>query len=127
MLQVSRKLRNITSDSTLSRLAARDRCSSRGDFVRTHQRTLEGGTMKASLPVATAIVVATILAACGGGGGQYVSAGPFGDAAIPGITPTTNFSFDLGTVANGKYYLTDRNNKAVTAMDVNSLVVRQIT
>ncbi len=85
--------------------------------------------MKAFLPVATAtaIVVATALVACGGGGGQYVTAGPFGDASIPGITSTTNFSFDLGAVANGKYYLTDRNNKAVDVMDVNTLVVSQIT
>ncbi len=83
--------------------------------------------MKACLPFAAAIAVAITLASCGGSGGGYITTGPFADAQIPGITPTTNFSFDLGTVANGKYYLTDRNNKAVDVMDVNTLVVSQIT
>jgi len=49
--------------------------------------------------------------------------------AIPNITSTSNFSFDLGTVdaAKGLYYFTDRNNASVDVIDTrtNSLV-RQV-
>jgi hypothetical protein len=47
--------------------------------------------------------------------------------AVPGITAGKSFSFDLGAVANGKYYLTDRNNKAVDVVDTSTLAFSQIT
>jgi DNA-binding beta-propeller fold protein YncE len=78
--------------------------------------------MKRSLCIA-AIAVATTLTGCGGGGSGDR---PNSDIALPGIAATTNFSFDLGTVANGKYYVTDRNNKAVDVIDLNTHVVTQI-
>src|ERR1700674_1577525 len=77
--------------------------------------------MKRSLCIA-AIAVATTLTGCGGGSGDR----PNSDVTLPGIAATTNFSFDLGMVANGKYYLTDRNNKAVDVIDLNTHVVTQI-
>lgn len=46
--------------------------------------------------------------------------------AVPGITAGKSFSFDLGTVFNGKYYLTDRNNKAVDVVDTSTLAFSQI-
>jgi hypothetical protein len=45
---------------------------------------------------------------------------------VPGLASTANFSFDLGTVVNGKYYLTDRNSKAIDVIDVNTLAITQI-
>jgi hypothetical protein len=80
--------------------------------------------MKQSLCVAAAIAFATTLAGCGGDTDPH--ARPTGDVALPGITSTTNFSFDLGMVANGKYYVTDRNNKAVDVIDLGTLLVSQI-
>ncbi len=78
-----------------------------------------------------ALFASLFLAACGGGGGGTPGGTgdqpKFGELAIPGISPTTNFSFDLGTVAFGKYYLTDRNNKAVDVVDTNTFAVSQIT
>ena len=69
-----------------------------------------------------------LLAGCG----NDLSAGTPGpkqaaaDVPVPGITAGSSFSFDLGTVVNGKYYLTDRNNKAVDVVDVLSLALTQI-
>src|ERR1700693_5594969 len=80
--------------------------------------------MKQSLYVAAAIAVSTTLAGCGGDTDPH--ARPVSDVALPGITATTNFSFDLGMVANGKYYVTDRNNKAVDVIDLGTLLVSQI-
>jgi hypothetical protein len=45
---------------------------------------------------------------------------------VPGITATTNFSFDLGIVSDGKYYLTDRNNQAVDVIDLKTFAITQI-
>jgi hypothetical protein len=51
-----------------------------------------------------------------------------GDVPIPNIAPATNFSFDLGAVddAGGRYYFTDRNNKAVDVIDIktNALIAQ---
>jgi hypothetical protein len=46
--------------------------------------------------------------------------------AVPTIAAGSAFSFDLGTVVNGKYYLTDRNNKAVDVVDTTALALTQI-
>ena len=46
--------------------------------------------------------------------------------AVPTITTGSAFSFDLGLVVNGKYYLTDRNNKAVDVVDTTTLAFSQI-
>ena len=57
------------------------------------------------------------LASCGGTGHEDKSK-PVNDVKVTGITTGSNFSFDLGLVANGKYYLTDRNNKAIDVIDI---------
>ena len=63
--------------------------------------------MRHSTRCAIAAFAAT-LSACGGSNNNSVPADKvFVDATVPGITPTTNFSFDLGTVVNNKYYVTD--------------------
>src|ERR1700681_5047225 len=46
--------------------------------------------------------------------------------AVPTIAAGSAFSFDLGVVVNGKYYLTDRNNKAVDVVDLATLALTQI-
>src|SRR5256714_3011753 len=84
--------------------------------------------MKKILGVSAAFLVATMLGSCGSdsGGGTPGPNQAAATIAIPGIGATTNFSFDLGIVVNGKYYLTDRNNKAVDVVDVFSLQISQI-
>jgi hypothetical protein len=76
-------------------------------------------------------VVCAVLFLLAGCGGSYDSVSPLlnqaaGNVSVPNVTAGTNFSFDLGTVLNGKYYLTDRNNKAVDVIDVYSLQLTQI-
>ena len=77
---------------------------------------------------AATAAVAVALASCGGKGElDQPTDKVFVEAAIPGTGATTNFSFDLGTVVNGKYYFTDRNNKAVDVIDLGTFAVTQIT
>ena len=42
--------------------------------------------------------------------------------AVPNITPTSNFSFDISGVdsVNGRYYFTDRNNASVDVIDIKT-------
>jgi hypothetical protein len=62
---------------------------------------------------------ALLLSACGGGGSS--SAPHFVMAsAITGVGAGTNFSFDLGLVSGGRYYVTDRNNAAVDVFDTST-------
>jgi hypothetical protein len=65
------------------------------------------------------LTAALVLAACGGGGNN---SGPEALAFTPitGVGAGTNFSFDLGTVAGNKYYVTDRNNAAVDVFDATT-------
>ena len=76
-----------------------------------------------------AFAAVSIVAGCGGGGPSSGSP-PVNQAAatvtVPGIGATSTFSFDLGVVVDGKYYLTDRNNKAVDVVDVTTLQLTQI-
>jgi YVTN family beta-propeller protein len=72
--------------------------------------------------------VAATLAACSNNNTTSVPPEKvFIDAAIPGVGASTNFSFDLGTVVNGKYYFTDRNNKSVDVIDLGTFAVTVIT
>jgi len=48
------------------------------------------------------------------------------NVSVPGISAGKSFSFDLGTVFNGKYYVTDRNNKALDVVDTSTLAFSQI-
>ena len=74
--------------------------------------------------VGTAIV-GLVLAGCGGdnngpSGPRFVQ-----QIAVPNVGATTNFSFDLGTVAGSTYYFTDRTNAAVNSIDIPTPDVRQ--
>ena len=71
-------------------------------------------------------LVAVAVAGCGGDGGTNRTL-PAGDIKVNGIAAGSTFSFDLGTVVNGKYYLTDRNNKAVDVVDVATHTISYIT
>jgi DNA-binding beta-propeller fold protein YncE len=83
----------------------------------THRRSL-----------ATAVAAALLVSNCGGNGNQGPSVSEATkDVAVPGITAGSTFSFDLGTVANGKYYVTDRNNRAVDVIDLATLTLTRIT
>ena len=69
------------------------------------------------------------IAGCGGNGSS--SGTPSGKLAdnvsVPGIAAGSTFSFDLGAVVNGKYYVTDRNNKAVDVIDTRTHAITLIT
>jgi hypothetical protein len=72
-------------------------------------------------------VATALIAACGGGGSSSSPDGPIGDVKVASITTGSTFSFDLGTVVNGKYYLTDRNNKALDVIDIATMKISLIT
>src|SRR5438132_4013417 len=64
--------------------------------------------------------------------GSCTDTGPrlLADVPVPNVTAGTNYSFDLGTVdsAASRYYVTDRNNKAVNVIDTKAnALVSQIT
>ncbi len=85
--------------------------------------------MKRSWKVVTAFACLSLLAGCGGSGldnNTTVGKNQATIVSIPGLSSTANFSFDLGTVYQGKYYVTDRNNKAVDVIDTTTLAVSQI-
>jgi hypothetical protein len=74
--------------------------------------------------VLIAMVVA--VAGCGDGGGGNVTR-PVGDVKVASIVPGATFSFDLGIVVNGKYFVTDRNNKSLDMVDVATHTITYIT
>ena len=72
-----------------------------------------------------ALAATAILVGCGGGGGGGAgipTSGPrlLAVAPVPNYDATTNVSSDLGMVSNGRFYYTDRNNKAVEVFDAAS-------
>ena len=81
--------------------------------------------------ILSALLVAGSLALTGCGGGN-TAAGAVGDKASPTPSPRTAatiavpnaktppFSFDIGAVEAGKYYVTDRNNKSVDVVDTKT-------
>jgi hypothetical protein len=67
------------------------------------------------------LAIPLALYACGGGGNQSGNKSlPVNDVPVSGITAGSTYSFDIGTVANGKYYVTDRNNKALDVIDIST-------
>jgi hypothetical protein len=66
-----------------------------------------------------------VLGGCGGDddpGPRFVQ-----QVSVPGVNPGANFSFDLGLVSGGAYYLSDRSSRAVDVLDIATLkVVSQI-
>ena len=84
--------------------------------------------MKRFHRIVTALLASSI-AGCGGSGDNSATpSGKLADTvAVPGITAGSTFSFDLGTVVNGKYYVTDRNNKSVDVIDTHTHALTTIT
>ncbi len=83
--------------------------------------------MNRSWKVGSALAAVTLVAACGGtDSGTPEQNDAAGNVVVPSLGAGKSFSFDLGTVVNGKYYLTDRTNKSVDVVDVNSLAFSQI-
>jgi hypothetical protein len=70
-----------------------------------------------------ALAAVLLLHGCGADSGTGPER-PVDDIAVPNVTVGTNFSFDLGTVVGGKYYVTDRNNRSVDVLDI---ATRQLT
>jgi len=69
------------------------------------------------------VAVASLLAlaGCGGSGNGNANKNlPVNDVKVANITTGSTYSFDIGTVANGKYYVTDRNNKALDVIDIGT-------
>lgn len=88
---------------------------------------------KLNLVLVTAISAAT-LAACGGGSSGTASTGTgtsvaasarlLGTLAVPNVTSATkSFTYDGGQVTDGRFYLTDRNNKGVDVYDTTYLTL----
>jgi hypothetical protein len=70
--------------------------------------------------IAACSVVACLLAACGGSDNNNSSSPHLvTNIAVPNST-TPAFSFDIGYADQGKYFLADRNNKAVDVVDTAS-------
>jgi hypothetical protein len=83
--------------------------------------------MRDYLGACAALTAISLLAGCGGSGSSGGTVNhAFADIAVPTITAGSAFSFDLGMVSNGKYYVTDRNNKAVDVVDTTTLAFSQI-
>jgi hypothetical protein len=73
--------------------------------------------------IAAAVIAASALSACGGGSDNNApSDNPHLTSfmAVPNVTGSTSFSNDGGAVYHGRFYLTDRNNKAVDVYDVKT-------
>jgi hypothetical protein len=82
--------------------------------------------MKARIKLAAASAAISLLVGCGGGSTPAVSDRPVDDVKVANITAGSVFSFDLGTVVGGKYYVTDRNNKSVDVLDIATRMLTYI-
>ena len=79
--------------------------------------------MKTSYALGTVIVVTLLLAGCNDGDNSASFPIQFKTViGVPNIGPATNFSFDISAVdpVKGRYYFTDRNNKAVDVFDIKT-------
>lgn len=85
--------------------------------------------MSWSWKVGGALAASVTLAGCGSdlSSGSPEANDATANISVPGISAGKSFSFDLGTVVNGKYYVTDRNNKSVDVVDTSTLQFSQIT
>jgi len=71
------------------------------------------------LTLGLAFLASVILSGCGGGGSSS-TAGFEKVIFVPGVSPGTNFSFDISAVdgAKGRMYYTNRNNQSVDVIDI---------
>jgi len=82
--------------------------------------------MRMILQCAVAAAVG-FLGGCGGDAGSGSSDAPIGDVKVANVTTGSTYSFDIGTVLNGKYYVTDRNNKGLDVVDIATMKFSLIT
>jgi hypothetical protein len=69
----------------------------------------------------TLVLLAGLLASCGGGGGGGGSGPVLPEVlAVTGAGTTTNFAFDISAISGNRYYFTDRTNAAVDVFDASS-------
>ncbi|WP_231937355.1 YncE family protein [Caballeronia udeis] len=81
---------------------------------------MKGRITQRGVLIAACSVVACLLAACGGSDNNNSSVPHLvTNIAVPNST-TPAFSFDIGYADQGKYFLADRNNKAVDVVDTAS-------
>src|SRR5262249_36210365 len=76
-----------------------------------------------------AVIVALVLVGCGDDGNEETGPHFVESVAVPGLSgPGNTASFDLGTVATGRHYFTDRNNASVDVINTaTNTLVAQIT
>jgi hypothetical protein len=89
--------------------------------------------MKTCFALVTGVMATALLAGCGGGNGSgsndQDSISAKKQILVPGVTPATNFSFDIADVdsGRGRMYFTDRNNQSVDVVDMtNNTFLKQI-
>ncbi|MEA3117779.1 MAG: hypothetical protein QOI13_1049, partial [Paraburkholderia sp.] len=86
--------------------------------------------MKKQLSFALTLGTSVLLAACGGGSDNTATTTKptiTANIAVPN-SATPPFSFDISYADSGKYFLADRNNKAVDVVDTKSnTLIGQIT
>jgi hypothetical protein len=96
-------------------------------------KTLRGLQMNKHWMLGLAVTATALVAGCGSdsGSGVPTPTNYLAEIAVPNTSPGTSFSFDLGLVTNhgsGRYYFTDRNNKAVDVVDIASgKLIAQVT
>jgi YVTN family beta-propeller protein len=66
------------------------------------------------------LLLAGLLAGCGGGGGDNSKLLLPQHIAVQGVGASTNFSFDISAVLGNRYYVTDRTNAAVDVFDTKT-------
>ena len=73
------------------------------------------------LIVGASLGASLVLVGCGSS--SHNSSGASGprqvaDIPVDNVAAGSTFSFDISATLNGKYYFTDRNNKAVSVVDI---------
>jgi len=76
------------------------------------------------------VLALALLTGCGTESSSNPSTGSgqlFSVLTVPGISSTTTYSFDLGAYdpATNKYYVTDRTNRSIDVVDLNTMAVSQ--
>src|SRR5882762_7766918 len=86
--------------------------------------------LKYAAGVSAGVSAALILASCSSGNVDQIpsptkSVKPAASLTVPGITSAVTYSFDLGAYdpTTNTYYVTDRTNKSIDVVNLNTLAV----